>query len=129
MTNLLLLGVGRVSFSALGSGFGFLDFARVGFRVKEIWFGSSSGQIFLHFSVNFGCIWQKISNISQKKVLRVTRVLEKVARVGSGWPKRPRVGSNLGSGFDPTHPYKCVVIKNFKNPMCLVMKGGTRHNF
>ena len=25
--------VGRVSFSALGSGFGFFDFARVGFRV------------------------------------------------------------------------------------------------
>ena len=33
------LGVGRVSFSAIGLGFGFLDFARVGFRVKEIWFG------------------------------------------------------------------------------------------
>ena len=94
------LGVGRVCFSAFGSGFGFLDFA----RVKEIWFGSSSGQIFLHFSVNFGCIWQKISNISQKKLLRVTRVLEKVARVGSGWPKRPRVGSNCGLGFDLTHP-------------------------
>ena len=28
------VGVGRVSFSALGMGFGFLDFARVGFRVK-----------------------------------------------------------------------------------------------
>ena len=96
--------MGRVSFSTLGSGFEFLDFAQVGFRVKEIWFGSSSGQIFLHFSVNFGCIWQKISNISQKKLLRVTRVLEKVARVGLGWPKRPRVGSNFGSGFDPTHP-------------------------
>ena len=79
-----MLGVGRVSFSALGSGFGFLDFARVGFRVKEIWFGSSSGKIFLHFSVTFGCIWQKISNISQKKLLRVTRVIEKVAQVGSG---------------------------------------------
>ena len=90
--NTYTLGVGRVSFSALRSGFGFLDFARVGFRVKEIWFGSSSGQIFLHFSVNFGCIWQQISKISQKNLFRVTRVLEKIARVGSGWPKRPRVG-------------------------------------
>ena len=25
--------------------------------------------------------------------------------LGSGWAKQPRVGSNLGSGFDPTHPY------------------------
>ena len=28
-----------------------------------------------------------------------------MVRVGSGWPKLPRVGSNFGSGFDPTHPY------------------------
>ena len=48
---LYVLGVGRVSFSALGLGFGILDFARVGFRVKEIWFGSSLGQIFFHFSL------------------------------------------------------------------------------
>ena len=95
--------MGRVSFSALGSGFGFLDFARVGF-------GSSSGQIFLHFSVNFGCIWQQISKISQKNLFRVTRVLEKIAWVGSGWLKRPRVGSNFGSGFDPTHPYPLLCI-------------------
>ena len=91
-----LVGMGRVSFSALGSGFGFLDFARVGFRVKEIWFGSSSGQIFLHFSVNFGCIWQKISNISQKKLLRVTRVLEKVARVGLAKKASGRVKFRVG---------------------------------
>ena len=25
---------------------------------------------------------------------------------GSGWPKWPRVGSNLGSDFGPTHPYR-----------------------
>ena len=25
--------------------------------------------------------------------------------LGSGWPKWPQVGSNLGSGFDPTHAY------------------------
>ena len=30
----MTLGVGQVSFSALGSGFRFLDFAQVGFRVK-----------------------------------------------------------------------------------------------
>ena len=35
----------------------------------------------------------------------VARVSKIIVRVGSGWPKRPRVGSNLGSGFDPTHPY------------------------
>ena len=40
-----------------------------------------------------------------KKFLRVARVHKKLARVGSGWPKWPRVGSNFGSGFDPTHPY------------------------
>ena len=50
---MLRLGVGRVSFSALGSGFGFLDFARVGFRVKEIWFGSSSDQFFFSFFSQF----------------------------------------------------------------------------
>ena len=40
-----------------------------------------------------------------KKFLRVARVHKKIARVGSGWPKWPRIGSNFGSGFDPTHPY------------------------
>ena len=25
--------------------------------------------------------------------------------LGSGWPKWPQVGSNLGSGLDPTHAY------------------------
>ena len=35
---------------------------------------------------------------------RVARVSKIIVRVGLGWPKRPRVGSNLGSGFDPTHP-------------------------
>ena len=35
---------------------------------------------------------------------RVARVSKIIVRVGSGWPKRPQVGSNLGSGFDPTHP-------------------------
>ena len=43
-----------------------------------------------------------------KKNFRVARVHKKMARVGSGWPKWPRVGSNLGSGFDPTHPYACM---------------------
>ena len=57
-----LVGMGRVSFSALGSGFGVLDFARVGFRVKL-------RSIFFSFFSQFGCIWQKIGNISQKKLL------------------------------------------------------------
>ena len=88
--------MGRVSFYALGSGFGFLDFAQVGFRVKEIWFGSCSGQIFLHFSANFGCIWQQISQISQKILFRVTRVLEKIARVGLAKKVSGRVKSRVG---------------------------------
>ena len=94
----LLLGVGQVSFSALGSGFGFLDFARVGFRVKL------RSNFFFIFQSILAVFGKKISNISLKKLPWVTRVLEKTARVGSGWPKRPWVGSNFGSGFDPTHP-------------------------
>ena len=39
-----------------------------------------------------------------KIISRVARVSKIIVRVGSGWPKRPQVGSNLGSGFDPTHP-------------------------
>ena len=40
-----------------------------------------------------------------KIIPRVARVHKKIARVGLGWSKWPRVGSNLGSGFGPTHPY------------------------
>ena len=39
-----------------------------------------------------------------KIIPRVARAHKKIVRVGSAWPKWPRVGSNLGSGFDPTHP-------------------------
>ena len=46
-----------------------------------------------------------------KIIPRVARVSKIIVRVGSGWPKRPRVGSNLGSGFDPTHPYKITFEK------------------
>ena len=48
-----------------------------------------------------------------KKFLQVARVHKKMAQVGSGWPKWPRVGSNLGSV--PTRPipkevtlYQCI---------------------
>ena len=90
--------MGRVSFSAL-SGFGFLDFARVGFRVKEIWFGSSSDHFFFHFSVNFGSIWQQISKISQKILFRVTGVLEKIARLGSALAKKASGRVKFRVGF------------------------------
>ena len=44
---------------------------------------------------------------------RVARVSKIIVRVGSGWPKRPRVGSNPGSGFDPIHPYgHCGKLKS-----------------
>ena len=49
-----------------------------------------------------------------KIIPRVARVLKIIVRVGSGWPKRPRVGSNLGSGFDPTHPYIMQFLQFFK---------------
>ena len=71
-------------------------------------FGSSSGLVFSSFFepilTKFGHICGKIFFGLVKKFLRVARVDKKMARVGSGWPKWPRVGSNLGSGFDPTHP-------------------------
>ena len=51
-----MVGMGRVLFSGLGSGFGFGDLARVGSRVNdfwarvsEIWFGSNSGHVFFSF--------------------------------------------------------------------------------
>ena len=71
-------------------------------------FGSSSGQVFSHFFSQFGLnldtFMEKNIFGLVKKFLRVARVHKKMARVGSGWPKWPRVGSNLGSGFGPTHP-------------------------
>ena len=48
--------VGRVSCSALWSGFGFFDFARVGFWVFEYFLGSPSGQA----RVKIVCIFQSI---------------------------------------------------------------------
>ena len=41
----------------------------------------------------------------RKNYYGLARVLQNIARVGSGWAKHPRVGSNLGLGFNPTHPY------------------------
>ena len=78
----MYVGVGRVSFSALGSGF-----------------GSSSDQFFFIFQsilAVFGCIWQQISKISQKKLFRVTRVLEKIARVGLAKKASGRVKFRVG---------------------------------
>ena len=60
--------MGRVLFSGLGLGFGFWDLAEVGSRVNDlwtrvskIWFGSSLGLVFSHFSINFDQILQKIA--------------------------------------------------------------------
>ena len=88
ITKTLEVGVGRVSFSALGSGFGFFDFARVRFRVFEYFLGSPSGQA----RVKFFCIFQSILARSGKKLaiflkknlLRVTRVLQNFPQVSSG---------------------------------------------
>ena len=99
----LLVGVGRVSFSALGSGFGFLDFARVGFRVKEIWFGSSSG----HF---FFCIFQSILAVFGKKLAIFLKknyfgllgFLKKL--LGSGRVGQKGLGSGQISGRVLTRP-------------------------
>ena len=107
------VGVGRVSLSALGSGFGFFDFARVGFRVFGYFLGSPSGRR----NIGSGyardkkfCILQSILAGLGKKLpkfrqrckklaiflknllLWVTRVLQNLPQVNSGWLKRPRVG-------------------------------------
>ena len=66
------LGVGRVCFSGLGSGYGFWDLARVGSRVSgywarvnEIWFGSNSGQVFFSFFSQCWLNLAKNSNINR----------------------------------------------------------------
>ena len=109
--SLLILGMGWVHVYALGSGFGIWDLSWVGSQVNAIWFGSSSGIIFFSFFSQFWLNFAKISNIQGKiflwvneKFLLVTWVHTNISRVGLVWPKWPRVGSNLGSGFDPTHP-------------------------
>merc|ERR1711894_596557 len=99
-----MIGVDRVSFSALGSGFGSKKF------------GSGQAQI------NFFCIFQSILAVFGKKLAIFLKknffgllgFLKKL--LGSGWPKRPRVGSNFGSGFDPTHPYRrrCIYFFPFR---------------
>ena len=87
-----LLGMGRVRFSALGSGFGLWDLTRVGSRVNEFWFGFiklCSGQVFSHF---FNQFWLNLDTFMEKnifglvkKIFRVARVHKKMARVGF-WP-------------------------------------------
>ena len=66
-----------------------------------------------------------------KIIPRVARVLKIIVRVGSGWPKRPRVGSNLGSGFDPTHPYCWSNEKNsrYNLPMITQESGLIQSSF
>ena len=68
----LYMGVGRVCFSGLGSGYGFWDLARVGSRVSgywarvnEIWFGSNSGQVFFSFFSQCWLNLAKNSNINR----------------------------------------------------------------
>ena len=81
--------MGRVSFSALGSGFGFLDFARVKL-------GSSFFVIFQSILPVFG---NKLAKFIKKIYFGLLGFLKKLLRSG-------RVGQKgLGSGFDPTHPY------------------------
>ena len=66
--------------------------------------GQAGVKFFLIFLVNLDTFMEKNIFGLVKKFLRVARVHKKMARVGSGWPKWPRVGSNFGSGLDPTHP-------------------------
>ena len=88
-SKIYLVGMGRVSFSALGSGFGFLDFARVGFRVKEILFGSSFFCIFQSILAVFG---KKLAIFLKKNYFGLLGFFKKL--LGSG-----RVGpKGLGSG-------------------------------
>ena len=86
------------------------------FGLELVKFGSGQTRVKFssHFSVNLEqCMqkslakwWSSACQITiglDKIIPRVARVLKIIVRVGSVWPKRPWVGSNLGSGFDPTH--------------------------
>ena len=106
----------RVFSTSLGSGFGFLHFSS-GYEILVL--GSLRVKVFLKNHMYLRIIWGLVSlkvrvrwlgsgkNCPwvKKKLLWVARVLQKIARVRSVWAKHPWVGSNLGSGFDVTHPY------------------------
>ena len=116
------IGMGQVHFSALGSGFGLWDPTRVGSRVNVFWFrviklclGQVRVKFFLIFLVNFDWIWthlwKKYFRVG-KKFLQVARVHKKIARRGSGRPKWPVVGSNLGQVFTRPIPIGSVRISS-----------------
>ena len=52
--------MGRVSFSALGSGFGFFDFAQVGSQVFDFFFGSKEKFLGSPSGQKYICSGQKI---------------------------------------------------------------------
>ena len=64
--------MGRVSFSALGSGFRVFDFARVGFRVLEYLLIHLRVKLGSKFFAFFSQFWLDLA----KNLLRVTRVLQ-----------------------------------------------------
>ena len=83
---------------------------RVGFRVFGYFLRSPSGQARVKIFL------AKIRNISQTKIYfgllgfskiyhGLAGVLEKIARVRSDWPKRPR------AGFDPTHYVQLHILE------------------
>ena len=112
--------MGRVNFSPLGLGFGFFDFAQVGFPVfgfflglRNFGFWFTSGPSFFFKSyifelkrrVSTSKIWGEMAQVRQKlpwveKKITTGWLGSSKKLLGSG-----RVGQNsLGSGFDPTHP-------------------------
>ena len=109
-----LLRMGQVNFLPSGQVFGVMillgsDYGSVDFSSGQQIL--TSGPIFFEksyqFELNRGIIAFKTSDYlvgSSKNFLGLARVQQIIARVGSGWPKHPRVGPNFGSGFDPTHP-------------------------
>ena len=90
--------MGRVNFSPLGSGFRFLNFGRVGFRVFEFYlglrnfgFGFTSGPSFFFksyiFELNIRCSTSKSSGYMVQVRQKLPRVKKKILRAGSVPPK------------------------------------------
>ena len=131
----LYMGVGRVCFSGLGSGYGFWDLARVGSRVSGYW---ARVKFFSHFSVIVDWIWQKIAilldggavhakiidkmveqwmsnqavvrfwSLGLDKIIpRVARVLKIIVRVWSAKKALGRVKSQVGFWPDPSLISSC----------------------
>ena len=92
----MIFGLGLVKFGSGQTRVMFSSHFSVNFDLIQGWWSSAFGKMVEQSMSNHNWVGQNYTSVA--------RVLKIIVRVGSGWPKRPRVGSNLGSGFDPTHP-------------------------